>query len=346
MEDSVVSNISAQTGALLAVSFLAVFVLWRLLKLSEPVQAFLKRYPWSGAIVDLVLFPSAVYGAGRLVAVLFGRLDLPAWQNGVREVTELLIILSISSGVARLIELWLVFQGPITKSERRDAKLSQLGRTVLFGLCLFIGVLVYLATNGRTPSELFLSAGAIAALVAFAMQRTLGDLFSGIALSMEMPFKIGDWLRLSDGMEGEVTDINWRATRLRGWDNTTYVVPNGQLSQQSFTNLHGPEHQYAPWYQVKVSGDADPYDVKVLLELAASRCDAVLQGPAPVARLMDGTSNPYTYMVWVHFPNYPSMFAGREQLYSEIHRILKGEGLQISADIHEVRHRAIETDAQ
>ena len=175
----------------------------------------------------------------------------------------------------------------------------------LFGLCLFVGFLVYLYSNDRVPTELFLSAGALAAVVAFAMQQTLGDLFSGIALSIEKPFKIGDWLRFSDGMEGEVTDINWRATRLRGWDNTTYVVPNGQLSQQSFTNLHGPEHLFAPWYLVKVSGDADPHDVKALLERAASHCDTVLQDPAPVARLMDGTSNPYTYMVWVHFFELP-----------------------------------------
>ncbi|MDV7145711.1 mechanosensitive ion channel family protein [Tropicimonas sp. TH_r6] len=345
MEEELASNISAQTSVLLAVSFLAVFVLWRLVRLSEPVQAFLKRHPWSSALVDLFLFPAAVYGSGRLVGALFGQMNLPAWQGGVTEVTGLLIILSLSSGVARLIELWLVFQDPGKMSEGRDTRLSQLGRTVLFGLCMFIGVLVYLNTNGRAPTELYLSAGAMAALVAFAMQQTLGDLFSGIALSIEKPFKIGDWLRFSDGMEGEVTDINWRATRLRGWDNTTYVVPNGQLSQQSFTNLHGPEHLYAPWYLVRVSGDADPHNVKALLELAASRCDAVLQDPAPVARLMDGTSNPYTYMVWVHFPNYPAMFAGREQLDGEIHRALSQEGLQISADINEVRHRPIGNDS-
>ena len=47
-------------------------------------------------------------------------------------------------------------------------------------------------------------------------------------------------------------------------------------------------------------------------------------------------------MIWVHFPNYPSMFAGREQLYREIHRILRREGLEISTDIHEIRYRSPE----
>lgn len=294
----------------------------------------------------MVLFPAAVYGSGRLVEALFGRMGLSIWQGAVREVTELLIILAVSSGVARLIELWLVFQRPGQASGSREMKLSQLGRTVLFGFCLFIGLLVYLSANDLAPTELYVSTGAVAAVLAFAMQQTLGDLFAGIALSIERPFRIGDWLRFSDGMEGEVTDINWRATRLRGWDNTTYVVPNGELSRQSFTNLHGPDHVFAPWYLVNVSGDSDPQDVKTLLEQAAVHCEAILKEPAPVARLMDGTSNPYTYMVWVHFPNYPTMFAGREQLYREIHRRLKSEGLQISADIHEIRSRSeVHTEA-
>lgn len=146
-------------------------------------------------------------------------------------------------------------------------------------------------------------------------------------------------MRFGDGTEGEVTDINWRATRLRGWDNTTYVVPNGQLARQSFTNLHGPDHVFAPWYFVRVSGDADPQEVKELLEAAARRCQTVLSSPAPVARLTDGATVPYTYMVWVHFQNYPTMFAGREDLYREIRASLLGAGLQLAAEIQEVRFR-------
>ncbi|WP_223428352.1 mechanosensitive ion channel family protein [Tateyamaria pelophila] len=345
MNDSLAANVSAQTGVLLAFSTLALFIFWRRVKLLMPVQAFLKRFPWGNAAIDLVLLPTAVFGSGHLVEVLSGRIGLSIWQGAIREVTQLLVVLVIASGVARLIELWLVFQKPGQKPDGREMRLSQLARSVLFGFCIFIGLFVYLSGNDFAPTELYVSTGAVAAVVAFAMQQTLGDLFSGIALGIERPFRIGDWLRFSDGMEGEVTDINWRATRLRGWDNTTYVVPNGELSRHSFTNLHGPDHVFGPWYLVQISGDTDPHDVKVLLEQAALRCEAVLQSPTPIARLMDGTSNPYTYMVWVHFPNYPTMFAGREQLYREIHRTLRAEGLQISADIHEIRHRSGEDAA-
>lgn len=197
-------------------------------------------------------------------------------------------------------------------------------------------------TNDYAPTELYVSTGAFAALVAFAMQKTLGDLFSGLALSIEKPFEIGDWLRLDDGTEGEVVDINWRATRLRGWDKTTCIVANGHLSQGRFTNLHGRDHLFAPWYLVRVSAEADPQRVKILLEAAAARCDAVLRDPAPVARLMDAATIPYTYMIWVHFENYPAMFVGREELYREIHFALRDAGLHTAAEIREIRHRPAE----
>ncbi len=335
-------QMSSELGALLAVSLLMVFVLWTLLKQFRPAQDLLRRLPWGSAAIDIVLFPAAVYGFGRLVEVIFNRMGLADWQGAVREVTELLITLALTSGIARLIELWLLSRGTQSTQGKRGAKLSQLVRTGLFGVCLFIGLIIFLALNDYAPTELYVSTGAIAALVAFAMQQTLGDLFSGIALSIEKPFQIGDWLRFSDEKEGEVTDINWRATRLRGWDNTTFVVPNGQLARQSFTNLHGPDHVFAPWYLVRVAGEADPQNVKKLLEQAAKSCEFALRDPAPIARLMDGASNPYTYMVWVHFPNYPTMFAGREQLYREIHRTLQSEGLKIATDIPEIRHRTLQ----
>ena len=138
-------------------------------------------------------------------------------------------------------------------------------------------------------------------------------------------------------------DINWRSTRLREWDNSTFVVPNSQLARESFKNLYGAKHLYAPWYNVCVNGDADPGQVKAILEKAALKCNAVLRNPAPIARLVDGKTIPYTYMVWVHFKNYPEMFVGREELYSQIHYALREAGLGIAAEIQEIRHRPVET---
>ncbi|MEM1429930.1 MAG: mechanosensitive ion channel family protein [Pseudomonadota bacterium] len=334
MEDSLTTTVTQEGRVLFAVLLLSFPLAWRLSKRLKSVDAFVSRFLWSGALVDFVLLPSAAFGSGLLLQWVFAALGLVDWAVAMGEITELLVYLAVAAGLARFIELWLLAQEP----DGQKTRLSQLSRSVLYGLALFFGVMTFIAANDYTPTELYVSTGAVAALVAFAMQQTLGDLFAGLALSIERPFRIGDWLRFADGTEGEVTDINWRATRLRGWDNTTYVVPNGQLSRQSFTNLHGPDHRFSPWYLVRVSGEADPQSVKALLEGAARRCTVIEPDPPPLARLMDGATVPYTYMVWVHFRNYPTMFQGREELYREIHVALRTAGLQVAADIHEIRH--------
>jgi hypothetical protein len=123
---------------------------------------------------------------------------------------------------------------------------------------------------------------------------------------MERPFNIGDWLELEDGRIGAVVDMNWRATRLRAWDNTTLVVPNSSLASQSMKNLHGESHVYAPWYFVKIPAEVDPrYATELLLEAAMS-CESVMKMPPPTVRLADATSLPYSYMVWVHLKSYPA----------------------------------------
>ena len=221
--------------------------------------------------------------------------------------------------------------------------LPGLQRSLLIAGFLFLGVAFFIYLQGYSITGLYISTGAVAALLAFAMQQTLGDLFSGIALSIEHPFKLGERIRLADGSEGKVVDINWRATRLLAWDKTTLVVPNSELAKQGFTNLHGFDHVYAPWYEVKISADVDPRLAQAILLEAALRCDKILKDPLPLVRLTDATTVPYTYMVWVHFQNYPSMFAGRDQLFQEIHYALKEVGTQASPSINELHTRRAET---
>ncbi len=323
-------------GVLLAAALLVPFITWSIMKRLRRARGVLSRYPWGGAVVDLILFPTAAYGFGVLVIHLFSSFDLFGAVGPARQITQLLIFLSVASGCARIAEIWLVAQD----QSKLRGKLSQMARSVLHGLFLFVGLIVFLIVNDYSPTKIYVSTGAAAALVAIVTQQTLGDFFSGVALSVERPFNIGDWLRFTDGEEGQVTDINWRATHLKKWDNTTFVVPNSQLARLSFTNLHGPSHVYAPWYHIQISEKVDPNEVNECLLRAAKRCISVLSEPGPVARLVDGTRPPYTYMVWVHFENYPAMFAGREELYREIHQALQSNGISAAAEIYEVRYNS------
>lgn len=312
--------------------------IWLFGKHFIPWSRLIKTHLVLSALVDLITAPIMILFSGSLVRNILERFSKIDLNDQVINFSLLCLLLAIAWCFARFTEIFF-----LSKRKQNDASyLPGLQRGLLFGGFLFLGFISFLYLKGFSITGIYVSTGAAAALIAFAMQRTLGDLFSGIALSIEHPFKLGDRIRLADGLEGKVIDINWRATRLLSWDNSTLVVPNSELAQQGFKNLHGFDHTYAPWYEIKLPAEVDPRLAQALLLEAALRCEKVLKNPLPVVRLIDATTVPYTYMIWVHFPNYPSMFAGREELFHEIHYTLKNVGAQVSPDVHELHSQQVE----
>lgn len=295
----------------------------------------LSAFPlWAGMFdgIFIVLIAYSVQGL-LLVLIEFPRYN--KWIDFVQMLGAFTVHLGFAWAAARIVQALIRKR----KAHIPDWRLPGLLWFGLYGLFTLLGTIAFLVSEGRAPAELFVWTGATAAVLAFVMQQTLGDLFSGFSLTIERPFNIGDWIRLEDGTEGQVQDINWRATHLRKWDTTSYVIPNGQLAQQSFTNLGAIQQPFAPWYLVKVSGEHHPERVMGLLKKAVAGCNIPLPTPAPVVRLMSADSSPYTYMVWLHFADYPKMFEGREELYLEIDAVFRSEGVAIAADIHEVNYR-------
>jgi len=322
----------------MATAAIVVVIFWAVGTRCFGERSFVRQFPRISAGTELILIPLAAIVMGGLIRLLLEYSGITGIDEEVRFLTEVFVYLSIAWCIARIIELWILSR---SKHERAIA-LPGLQRGLLYMISLLLGFFIFLAAEGYSITGVYVSTGALAALVAFAMQRTLGDLFSGIALSIESPFRLGDWIALSDGTEGKVIDINWRATRLCGWDNSTLVIPNGELARQGFKNLHGVDHLYAPWYEIKIPAEVDPRFAKALILEAALCCQNVLRHPLPVARLVDASTIPYTYMIWVHFPNYPAMFAGREELHREIHYALRKAGIQTAPAIHEIHTRKAE----
>ncbi len=302
-----------------------------------------RQFPKTVALIDLIFAPLVVIAIGGFVRVLARRFGIGGLDENLRILTVITIYLVLAWTIVRVIELFVLSRS----KEAASGRLPGLIRGLFRVGCLLAGLAIALAHLGYSVTGVWVSTGVAAALFGFALQKTLGDLFSGIALSIERPFKLDDWLELADGTFGQVIDINWRATRLRGWDKATHVIPNGELASQGFKNYHDAWHVYAPWYEFKIPAEVDPRFAKALLLEAALRCENVLRNPLPVVRLSNASTIPYTYMVWVHFSSYPAMFAGREELFREVHYALKSAGIQIAPEAHEVHARKAQvTSAQ
>ncbi|MCF7988863.1 MAG: mechanosensitive ion channel [Thiohalocapsa sp.] len=294
-----------------------------------------ERFPRLVAGFDVLLLPLACLVAGTLARVANRAFGVPALDPSLRSLTLLLALLVTGWALARLIEVALLLRSKQNLGER----MPKLVIGLIYSALLLAALGLYLWQRGYSFTGVWVSTGVAAAVLGFALQRTLGDLFSGIALGMERPFRLGDWLQMDDGTLGQVVDMNWRATHLRDWDNSTHIVPNSRMAGQALKNLHNENHLYAPWYFIKIPAEVDPRFATALLLDAALRCESILKFPNPIVRLADGSSVPYSYMVWVHLKNYPSVFRAREELFRQIHRGLSEAGIEVAPQVTEMRTR-------
>jgi len=86
----------------------------------------------------------------------------------------------------------------------------------------------------------------ITAVLAFAMQDTLGNVLGGLAIQLDNSVRVGDWIQV-DSLSGRVTDIRWRSTTLETRDWATVVIPNSALMKTRFTILGRREGAPLQW---------------------------------------------------------------------------------------------------
>ena len=60
---------------------------------------------------------------------------------------------------------------------------------------------------------------------------------SGLLLLAERPIKVGDWISIGTGVEGNVRQINARATEIELFDRSTVIVPNSELITKTVRNV-------------------------------------------------------------------------------------------------------------
>jgi small-conductance mechanosensitive channel/CRP-like cAMP-binding protein len=179
--------------------------------------------------------------------------------------------------------------------ERRKMQVPGLLRNVVTVLILITTTLIIVRLDfGESLSGLLVTSSVMAAILAFALQDFLSGIIAGIALNIEPPFQVGDWVMVGD-KEGEVVDVNWRATTLRALDTTYVIIPNSLISKDQIINFHKPTKLHALRKHVGVEYDAPPTRVKDILITCALETQGVVSTPRPISRLLEFGDFAITY---------------------------------------------------
>ena len=130
----------------------------------------------------------------------------------------------------------------VIERKPREARLLQdlVVGVVYVGMLLSILAFVF----GVPIGALIATSGVFAIVLGLALQNTLSDLFSGIALNLGRPFVLGDWIVLSDGTEGRVVESNWRSTHLLTLSHNVVALPNSFLAKLGLTNVSSPDESH------------------------------------------------------------------------------------------------------
>lgn len=151
---------------------------------------------------------------------------------------------------------------------------------VYVGVALSILAFVF----GAPIGTLVATSGVVAVIFGLALQNTLGDVFSGIALTLGRPFGIGDWIQLGDGTEGRVVENNWRSTQLLTGAHNVVVLPNSVLAKVGLTNLTRPDETHLIALTVRIASIHQPRLIEEVMKTVLEACGAIVrQAPAVVA---------------------------------------------------------------
>lgn len=138
---------------------------------------------------------------------------------------------------------------------------------------------------GMPIGSLVATSGVVAIIVGLALQNTLGDVFSGIALTLGKAYSIGDWVQLSDGTEGRVTETNWRSTNLLTGAHNVVVLPNSILAKQGVTNLSRPDETHQIALSVRIAATQRPRFVEEVMWSVLQASTRIVKTPPPVVAL-------------------------------------------------------------
>jgi small-conductance mechanosensitive channel/CRP-like cAMP-binding protein len=240
----------------------------------------------------LSVFLLVVYILGNLIlaipsSLLGGSDQIRAFEPNLRSFEQL----AFAAALINLLVISII--NPLRADRVPDLFPSILQDAIVIGTLVLVATFVF-------DDKLLTTSAVGAVVVGFALQDTLGNAFSGLAIQSEKPFRIGNWIKVGD-FEGRVAEVTWRATKLRTKTGNFIIVPNNLVSQQSILNFSEPAVPTRLELDIGASYLSTPGDVKAAVAEALSQVPRVLKSPPPDALLhsFDGSAIAYRVRFWV-----------------------------------------------
>lgn len=217
---------------------------------------------------------------------------------------------------------------------RRDTAVRPVPKVALdllrIGLYAVAGLIAVSLFLQEDFSGFLTASGLVIALLGFAIRNVVADIFSGLALGIEAPFRIGDWVTIDGLATGRVQDIGWRTTRLVTSDSTYVILPNSQISHQRITNYSAPRKEYRAHVELTLPVDFSVAAAKTEIRLALAAAELRAQDKGAEVEVAQYNPQGITYRVKYWVPQHDKEMSYRNEIISRIDARLRAQKVRLN----------------
>ena len=225
-------------------------------------------------------------------------------------------------GVIRLV---LEFVDAMTR--RGKVHFSTIGKDLLMLMLWFVVLMAVLYTDfGVQPLSILTTTTVFAAVLGFALQETLGNIFSGLSLSMGRPFDPGDWIR-SGTHVGRVKGIAWRATTIVTRAGERLEIPNSVIAKDVLFNY--ATGSVRDEISVGISYGVPPNHVREVVLTLLRDVPQVLRDPPPEVLAWNYSDFAIEYRIKYWIADYGVQEHVRDRVASNLWYALRRHSIEI-----------------
>jgi small-conductance mechanosensitive channel/CRP-like cAMP-binding protein len=181
-----------------------------------------------------------------------------------------------------------------------------------------LNFVLLLPVNGLVATS-----GIMAVVIGLALQNTLADVFSGVAVGIEHPFAVGHRISLGDGVEGVVVQVNWRSIRILTDGEDVVTIPNSVVAKAQIVNRSFPTERRATRLQLIRPATESPEWIMHVLRQAVLLCPDALETPAPSVTVSSLGMRSTTYAVDFFVAESSMIGRTKSLLLLHVHRQLR-----------------------
>lgn len=205
-----------------------------------------------------------------------------------------------------------------------------------------IVIALVLLASSFLSQQLVTTSAVSAVVIGFALQDTLGNAFAGLAIQSEKPFNVGHWVRVGD-FEGRVTEVTWRATKLRTKQGNLAILPNNIVAKEAIINFSEPAAPLRLEVEVGASYMVPPNKVKAAMMEALRHSSRVLTAPSPDIVLVAFDASAVTYRARFWIDDFAADEVSRDEVRTAIYYAFQRHDIEIPYPIQVQYERSFDT---